>query len=458
MKNYTTVEQSKKLLELGIDIDSADMCWTNHCYGSIRSSLTVSSKTIDEYKNLLTQFADLIDIDVFKKYNSDLAAYKIKRENYILLDQEIKQYEESINKVYLYNKTWNEKDYIEILQKEKTNYSNLYNDIKKLENNINILEKKQKNINEQITIQRSKDVKEIEDKKKTIDDEIEKTRNKILNIKTKIIELNLEHDRLKMQISDVNDEIELLNIMQEELTNKEYKCEYCGTVITNENAKKKIATSLRKKAEKKSKISNSLLISLTKNEQSLAYYENELSNLKSTLKNDIEFKQQDYNFYIKKSLKILELEAVRDDVIKKIDEFKKQYENNPKTHKENFISIKDRISKYELSLENLQKIKKNKETFKEKYNMLNQLKDELLQLNNNLKLYKKFIEIYYKIYEQKASDYFGKDIKFKLFKFNNFDFQEIFEVYYKNIEYNQLNKKYKDEFDNIYLEKIAYFS
>ena len=401
---------------------------------------------------------ELIDVDVFKKYNSDLAAYKIKRENYILLDQEIKQYEESINKVYLYNKTWNEKDYIEILQKEKTNYSNLYNDIKKLENNINILEKKQKNINEQITIQRSKDVKEIEDKKKTIDDEIEKTRNKILNIKTKIIELNLEHDRLKMQISEVNDEIELLNIMQEELTNKEYKCEYCGTVITNENAKKKIATSLRKKAEKKSKISNSLLISLTKNEQSLAYYENELSNLKSTLKNDIEFKQQDYNFYIKKSLKILELEAVRDDVIKKIDEFKKQYENNPKTHKENFISIKDRISKYELSLENLQKIKKNKETFKEKYNMLNQLKDELLQLNNNLKLYKKFIEIYYKIYEQKASDYFGKDIKFKLFKFNNFDFQEIFEVYYKNIEYNQLNKKYKDEFDNIYLEKIAYFS
>jgi len=64
MKAYTDLEQSRKLAEI-LPIDSADMCWTNHCYGSIRSSLTVSSKTIEEYKNLLTRFADLTDIDVF---------------------------------------------------------------------------------------------------------------------------------------------------------------------------------------------------------------------------------------------------------------------------------------------------------------------------------------------------------------------------------------------------------
>lgn len=30
MKNYTTIEQSKKLLELGLDHETADMCWEQH--------------------------------------------------------------------------------------------------------------------------------------------------------------------------------------------------------------------------------------------------------------------------------------------------------------------------------------------------------------------------------------------------------------------------------------------
>ena len=64
MKAYTDLEQSKKLAEI-LPIEGADMCWTNHCYGSIRSSMIVSSKTIEEYKELLTRFGDLTNIDVF---------------------------------------------------------------------------------------------------------------------------------------------------------------------------------------------------------------------------------------------------------------------------------------------------------------------------------------------------------------------------------------------------------
>lgn len=64
MKSYTNLEQSKKLAEF-LPLESADMCWTNHCYGSIRSSMTASSKTIEEYKELLTRFGDLTNIDVF---------------------------------------------------------------------------------------------------------------------------------------------------------------------------------------------------------------------------------------------------------------------------------------------------------------------------------------------------------------------------------------------------------
>ena len=64
MKSYTDLKQSKKLAEI-LPIESADMCWTNHCYGNIRSSMTVSTKTIEEYKELLTRFGDLTSIDVF---------------------------------------------------------------------------------------------------------------------------------------------------------------------------------------------------------------------------------------------------------------------------------------------------------------------------------------------------------------------------------------------------------
>lgn len=64
IKSYTSLEQSRKLAEF-LPLESADTYWTNHYYGEIRSSMTVSSKTIEEYKELLKRFADLTDIDVF---------------------------------------------------------------------------------------------------------------------------------------------------------------------------------------------------------------------------------------------------------------------------------------------------------------------------------------------------------------------------------------------------------
>ena len=64
IKSFTDLEQSKKLADI-LPLESSDMCWTNHCYGSLRSSITISAKSIDEYKNLLKNFADLTEIDVF---------------------------------------------------------------------------------------------------------------------------------------------------------------------------------------------------------------------------------------------------------------------------------------------------------------------------------------------------------------------------------------------------------
>ena len=52
----TTIEQSKKLMELGIDVNTADMCWTNHLFNAFLSSWRIESTPPQEYKNLLDRF------------------------------------------------------------------------------------------------------------------------------------------------------------------------------------------------------------------------------------------------------------------------------------------------------------------------------------------------------------------------------------------------------------------
>lgn len=398
----------------------------------------------------------LLDVNVIEEYKKTLAEYKIKRENYILMEQELEQHKISINNIYLYNNKWSEKDYIEMLQKDKKTYSTYFNDIKKIENNIQILEKKYKILNEQIEIQRNKELKEVETKRKNINNEIEETKKNITKLNTQKSSLKLEYDRYLKQIEELQEDIDLCLAMQQELDNKEYQCQYCGTIITNGNSKKRIFNMLDKKINKNNKFLNSYKTSLEKTEKDLSYTIKELKENKSILENDMEFKKQDYNFYIKKSVKILEMEATRDEIQKDILKYKDEYENNKIVKSQEYQSIKDRIDKYELSLQNLQKIKESKQTFAEEYKIINNLKPILLKQNEKLKFYKKFIEIYFKIYEQKANDYFGNNIKFKLFKFNSLDLEEIFEIYYNGIEYTQLHPKQREELDKICYEKISY--
>lgn len=403
-----------------------------------------------------TELINLIDVDVLKEYYDIFPIYKIKKENYILLKEEIEQYEKSINNIYLYDKSWNELDYLEMLKKEKKTYSTIFSDIKKIENNVQILEKKYKNINEKIEIQRNSDEKKIEDKRKNIDNEIKETKEKILKIENVLegFKINLKYINEQIQ-NNLETKAELTE-MKQDLEKENCKCIYCGTIIKN-RSKNKVSNIIEKKIIKNLSQYEDLQKNKLKIEKEKDYYENELLNLKTTLKNDVEFKKQDYNFYIKKSIGVLKLEAIRDDILNQMLKLKKDYETNPLISSKKYLETKELISKYELSLENLKKIKENKENFKEKYSKIKKLSEELKDLNSKLTLYKKFIEIYYKIYQQKVNDYFGKDFKFVFYKFNNLELIPILELKYKDIEYLELNSFLKKECDNIYVEKISSF-
>ena len=400
----------------------------------------------------------LLEVDVFENYNKNFSEFKIKKENYILLDNEIKEYEKTIDNIYLYDKKWTELDYMEMIQNERKTYNVLFGDIKKIENNISILENKLKTINERIEIQRNRDIKEIEDKKKNIDNEISETREKILEMTQKINEKKAEYRKIEIEINNNKDDLETLLLMQQSLEEGNYKCKYCGTVITHASSKKRVAALLQKNIEKNEAQFLKLKSEFDNITNNLNFYEQELSSFKSNLKNCLEFKKTDYNFYIKKSIKVLELEGIRDQTLINIISEKSKLESNTKIKSQDFTDIKNRISKYELSLENMKKIKESKEEFKSKYEQLNILKTELTKLNDKIKVYIKFIEIYYKIYEQKINDFFGKDVKFKLFKIEKNEIKETFEVYYKGVEYTQLSPVLRKEFDEIYKEKVSYIS
>ena len=402
---------------------------------------------------------DLIDKDVFSLYKETLNLYELKVQKYKQIEQLRNEYEKNIDGVYLYNKAWNEEDYLSMLQNLKVTYNTVYKEIKKIEDTIVILEKKIKSIDEQINLQRQKDIKEIESKRDAIDGDIiakkEELRKSDLEIKTLKEKQKILKDR-QNEIMEDNDYIDgLLDDIQSKTS---YTCKYCGTKVTNASSRLRIANMLEKTQEKNKSKLKDIQEKLDETNQEIKILKDKISTIKDGLNNDVEFKKQDYNFYIKKSVTVLQLEAERDKLLNKIWDLKNQYQKEPMTTSKKFLDLKDTISKCELSLENLNKIKEQKEDFINSKQEFETLKTEIVDLYNKLVSYKKFITLYFKIYEKKANDYFGNDIKFKLYRFDDFKLTEIFEIYYKDTEYSQLLKSQQAKVDEIYNEKISNFS
>lgn len=401
--------------------------------------------------------SDLIDIDVFKEYNELLPIFLIKKEQYNGLEFKLKEYQNSIDNIYLFKKDWTKEDYLQALQNNKKTYSTLYNDIKKIENNIDIFRKKIKNIDDKIKIQIAKEEKNRNDKLANIDDNINKNKELLLNYKDKLTDYKLSLQKVENQIVENNEDFEMLAKMQEQLESGTCQCEFCGHVVKSCSKDSKLYLRLTKNFEKNKIQLEKLLIRKNDLEVEIAYLENEIYEIKMQLNNDIEFKKQKHNLYTKKSIEILKLEALRDEMINNLTELEKQLKINPKLNSKQYLDLKNTIDKYELSLNNLNRIEEIKKDFTEDIEHFKTLKVELKDLSLKMNQYVKFISIYYKIYEQKANEYFGKEFNFKLFKFDKYVFKEKFEIYYNGIEYFELSKKEKDKVDKIFYEKISFY-
>lgn len=404
-----------------------------------------------------TSLKDLIDVDVMQEYKNLLPTYNLYCQKYLECKNKIENYEKELNNIYLYKSNWSEEDYLYNLQNDKKTYSILFQSIKKIENNIQVLQKKISMIDDKIQIQKAKEEKEIEEKKANINKKIDENINKLVSYKEIYNDLKSDNQQINNKIKENEEDFSILKEIVEDIQNGVCKCRYCGSKLSNVSEDSKFYKKTFKNLENNKKELEKLLEKKKKNEEQISICEKNINDLKEELKNDNNFKSQDLNFYRKKSIEILRLEAQRDSMINEIENLQKELESKSETKSQKFLELKDKIKKCELSLDNLKKIKSMKDDVQKYALEYNKFKENLIEIKQRLEKYKKFLTIFFKIYEQKASDFCGKDFKFKIFEFDNYNLIEKFEVYYKTIEYKNLSPESKKIVDNILKEKFIFY-
>lgn len=403
-----------------------------------------------------TSLKDLIDVDVIKEYNELLPVYNESARQYLDYMKKIENYEKTINEIYLFKNNWSEEDYLYHLQNEKKTYSNLFNSIKKIESNIEMLKKKVQIVEQKIEMQTIKEDNEIENKKKNIDTQINENIEKLLNLREIQSTLKIESEKIKESLKENQEDFEMLQKILEDMENGNCRCRYCNSKLSNVSKDSNFYKRTYKNLENNKKELEKIMEKKEKNDIELNKYNTEIKKIREQIKNDTNFKSQDFNFYRKKSVTVLKLEAEKDILLNNIYKLEKQLENDPQTKSKQFLDLKDKIEKFETSLENINKIRKLKQEMKINKEEYDKLRNNIIDIKTRMDKYKAFITIFFKIYEQKASDYCGKYFKFKIFEFEKYTLIEKFEIYYKSIEYKNLNNQDKMEVDNILKEKFIF--
>ena len=400
---------------------------------------------------------DLIDVDVFYEYNKLLPNYLDVKNRYKTLKEKLDQSIKEIDNMYLYNSSWGEKDYLLKLSDAKKVYSKLFGDVKKIENNITSLEKQITVANQKIELQKAKEENLIENSKKNVDERIEKNNQLLEQYRIKRNYFLDLLKRINKNIKENEEEFSILVDMQSHLQDKTFVCKYCGSKIniTTENIEnshiyKRLANNIM---DNKTELTN-LLARQSEIKANKDQYDKEMKRIQAELTNDISLKSQDNVFYTKKSQEILKLEGFRDKMINNIDELKKQLKTKSETNTDKYLSLKKEIERYEISLDNLSKIKQLKFKNSDLITNIDKLKKELLPMHEKIEKYVSFISIYFKIYEQKLTEFLGEDYKFNLFSFEDDSLKEILKITYKGLNYSDLSINEMENIDKYIYSKI----
>lgn len=396
---------------------------------------------------------DLIDVDVPTEYAKLLPVFKETKKNFLKLKEEIDIYTETINQIFLVNPSWSEETYLQKLREDMQTYSIFYGNIKKKEDEIKILQKKIEAINDKIIIQKNKEDKDNEIRNADITDKIEENKISLKKFKDIIDVYKNSSKRIDEQIRNIKSDLKILKESESQLLKGTYRCFCCGKKI-KENESEKIINKIKLNIEKNTELLNNLMQEKEKNQNILNFYKDELSKVKIELQNNLNFKRNYKNMYIKKSVEILKLEASRNEYLNKIAQKNEDLKNEPQMNSKKFLELKNRIEKYKVSLENLKKIKSMKGNTAIRIKKYEQKRIELKKIETLITKYLTFLNIYYKIYEQKASQYAGPEYKIRFFEIKNYEIIKILNINYNGVEYSQLSKRDKQIVDKNLAEKF----
>ena len=396
---------------------------------------------------------DLIDVDVPTEYAKLLPIFKETKKNFLKLKEEIDIYTETINQIFLVNPSWSEETYLQKLREDMQTYSIFYGNIKKKEDEIKILQKKIEAINDKIIIQKNKEDKDNEIRNADIIDKIEENKISLKKFKDIIDVYKNSSKRIDEQIRNIKSDLKILKESESQLLKGTYRCFCCGKKI-KENESEKIINKIKLNIEKNTELLNNLMKEKEKNQNILNFYKDELSKVKIELQNNLNFKRNYKNMYIKKSVEILKLEASRNEYLNKIAQKNEDLKNEPQMNSKKFLELKNRIEKYKVSLENLKKIKSMKGNTAIRIKKYEQKRIELKKIETLITKYLTFLNIYYKIYEQKASQYAGPEYKIRFFEIKNYEIIKILNINYNGVEYSQLSKRDKQIVDKNLAEKF----
>lgn len=404
-----------------------------------------------------TSLKDLIDVDVMKEYKELLPTFNFSCQQFLGYKGNIENYEKQIDGIFLLRTSWTEEDYLYNLQNYKKTYANMYGPIKKMESNIELLQRKIEGLNENIQYQKAKDEKDMVQKRKNIDKQINENVDRVTFLKECLATFKIEQEKINKNIQENQEEFLVLEAMFEAMENGEGKCQYCGHKLSNVSKNSNIYKKTMKNLLKNKKEMEKLLELKDKNDTQIKEYEKQIAEIKEALKNDSNFKSQTYNFYQKKSEAVLRLEGQRDSMLKQIEEIKKKLSTSADANSDRFLELKSNIKKCELSLENLQKVKEIKEKIEKERIEYNRLYKEIAEMRQKIDKYIKFLTIFFRIYEQKAADFCGKEFKFKIFEFDKYTLIEKFEIYYNSVLYENLEQKKKRLVEDFLIEKFLVF-
>lgn len=404
------------------------------------------------------KFIDLINVNVEKLYEDEVAKFKEIEQEYDLIKKKIDDYNAKLEILGNSNKKMTEVEHIEKIQELEIIYAKKYRDVKTLENKIEIHKGKIENINNKIKIQQTKELKELSQKKQSIMSEKDKIKGLISNIKTLLV-INEKASKFSSEkLETEQKKYFYVDKYGEAIKNGTFTCEYCKGHISSRKTK----DTLLKENEEEKQILLKQIDLLTKECEQNNYeklkLQHDMNKLKADLKNLEQIDSQDLFRYEKKSLEILKLEASKFRLLEEMQEIDQICKEKIEKYGDDIQKLKLQIETYKQSLMNLQEIKQAKLSLTDDIKDMQKLEEQMKKMKADILFHCEFIATKNKLIQKRLSELFDLKLRFELFEQSGIVFKEKMKIYYDNVDIIYVSPEIQREINKIICDKISLFN